>query len=317
MKRLINKMLQKWRTTRNPWLLGLKEVVWFPVIVAKAAPGKALKIAVNLRLLRPKPLNSTPRERRVIVSLTSYGRRVGACAHVAITSMMRQSFPPDKIILWLAKAEFESPEALPRPIKRLMDDGLEVRFIEDMRSYKKLLPALKEYPDDWVVTIDDDCYYPREVMKTSYEKMLETGGRSILTGQPYKVAFSANGTLLPYRQWPQHAPDGNFCLGASMIWFRADLLHPDATRYDIAVRLAPIADDVWDFFMATLGGTRIIASGVKRPYIDIDLWHQHYHRGASLCDYNFYRNENDPQIRAVMNYYGLTDEWLRNFLYGE
>ena len=36
---------------------------------------------------------------------------------------------------------------------------LEVRYCKDIRSYKKLIPALRSYPDDAIITIDDDAIY--------------------------------------------------------------------------------------------------------------------------------------------------------------
>ena len=40
--------------------------------------------------------------------------------------------------------------------------GLTIRFCEDLKAHKKYYYAFKEYPDDIVITVDDDVIYPQE-----------------------------------------------------------------------------------------------------------------------------------------------------------
>ena len=68
------------------------------------------------------------RERRIIVSLTSFPRRISAVWQT-IESLMRQELCPDKIILWLSKEQFSSTEQLPKELQKLCERGLEINFV--------------------------------------------------------------------------------------------------------------------------------------------------------------------------------------------
>src|SRR5690606_26871059 len=80
--------------------------------------------------------------------------------HHALASLLNQDMAPDAVVLWLARHELA---ALPADILRM--EGLTVRQCDDLRSYKKLIPALEHYPDAFVVTADDDLVYPRSWLR--------------------------------------------------------------------------------------------------------------------------------------------------------
>ena len=80
-------------------------------------------------------------EHDIIISLTSYGKRIYD-VYLTIESLMRQTIKPNKIILWLAEDEF-SLDNIPQTLKNIQKRGLTIEFCEDIRSYKKLVPALK------------------------------------------------------------------------------------------------------------------------------------------------------------------------------
>lgn len=310
MKSFFKRLLHRWRTTRNPLLLFIKEAIWFGPLVYKAAPGAWRRWAVNSGMICPdsQPLNrNEKRPHEIIVSMTSYGRRVAKTAPTAITSLMRQTLKPDRIILWLSRDEFQSADHLPASIKRLISRGLEVRFCDEMRSYKKMIPVLKEFDDAWIVTADDDLYFQPDALEQSWATVEANQGKCLVCRAPYRMKFSPDGSLRPYREWTVNSPCGNFPLSGFITWMRKDLLHPDITNYVLAKQLSPIGDDIWDFFMAFLAGTPIVAAIPNCEAWCVDLWHQHWHSGASLASANLYGGENDTQIRAVMNHYGITD----------
>lgn len=82
-------------------------------------------------------------EREVIVSLTSYSRRVEQ-VHVSIESLMRQTVKPNRIILWLDDSW--NHNNLPAALLMQMRRGLEVRFCPDYRSYKNSFPRSGNFP---------------------------------------------------------------------------------------------------------------------------------------------------------------------------
>ena len=105
-------------------------------------------------------MNKSTDQKRIIVSLTSFPQAIPYAVQ-AIRSILAGSLLPDKIVLYLDTQKF--PESiLPQELEALKAECpiFEVRFDEaEIRSYKKLIPALRDFPNDIIVTIDDDIHY--------------------------------------------------------------------------------------------------------------------------------------------------------------
>jgi len=100
----------------------------------------------------------------LVVSLTSFPPRIGK-VHLVVQSLLNQSLQPRRIVLYLSRDEFPGNK-VPRRLARLEDGRFEIRFVEEenLRSYKKLLFALVDFPDDWIATFDDDRLYPAHTL---------------------------------------------------------------------------------------------------------------------------------------------------------
>ena len=79
------------------------------------------------------------------------------------------------------------------------------------------------------------------------------------------------------------------------------------------MKLAPMADDVWFYFMEILKGTqRVILSFEKKyAYIPLDVFYQYLHKTSNLSNFNCKESQNDLQIQNIMNYYKLHIEDLK------
>ena len=91
-------------------------------------------------------LNTTEqRAQKIIASLTSYPARINIVPYV-IASILNQTMKPDKIILWLAEAQFPDKE-LPKVFDEVKACGVEIKFCpEGIGPHKKYYYAMKEYP---------------------------------------------------------------------------------------------------------------------------------------------------------------------------
>ena len=90
----------------------------------------------------------------LIVTLTSFPARINEI-HYTIYSLLNQRLKPDKVVLWLAEEQFPNKEEdLPNNLLKLKSNGLTIEWCDDIKSYKKLIPALEKYPKDFLV-IDD------------------------------------------------------------------------------------------------------------------------------------------------------------------
>ncbi len=133
-------------------------------ITQSYAPSTALSSSYCVRqkflgeIKFPPPPESLP-ERKIIASLTSWTKRIGT-AHLAIQTILNQTRRPDLTVLYLATDEFPRKENdLPRELLALCSERFEIRWTKNIRSYKKLIPALKDFPDDIIITFDDDLFF--------------------------------------------------------------------------------------------------------------------------------------------------------------
>lgn len=108
-------------------------------------------------------INTKLRQERYTVSLTTFPARINH-VHIAIETLMRQSFKPDRIVLWLAESQFPDHQ-LPERLTELEKKGLTIRYCEDLRSHKKYHYVFQEYPEDNIILADDDLFYPRDSLR--------------------------------------------------------------------------------------------------------------------------------------------------------
>ena len=265
-----------------------------------------LLLCVYYSLLPKRKLECRESGPYVIVSLTSYGRRVSRTLKYAVYSMIHQTFRPDRIVIWLDETAF-SRETLPASVRRLEKYGVEICYCHDIKSYKKLVPSLVKYPDDIIITIDDDLVYKRTTIEGLMRKHQQYPD-DVICSSAHIPTFGQQG-LLPYKQWRLYVkkPDGKllFPLGGSGTLYPPGSLYKDVTDDRIFMKVAPMADDVWFWFMTMYNGKRIRLAESGTVFRPIDLLYQLTHKKASLMQDNIGKNRNDIQIAAVFSYYGI------------
>ena len=206
--------------------------------------------------LEPIPaLNADQRQHRVVISLTTYGRRLDN-VDLTIRSLFKQTYKADVVVLNLAETEF-SPASIPKSLKILQKHGLVINYTCDTRSYKKLIPTLALYPEDLIITVDDDVLYPDCLVAYLVDAYLKSP--NMIHGfRGYSVPIQEN-TILPYEQWKKCVRDSYgkdiMLTGVGGILYWPGCFHPDIARQDLFMSLAPTADDLWFKAMTTLNNT--------------------------------------------------------------
>jgi hypothetical protein len=279
--------------------IGLIEMLQKAGHAIEYRAGDKKKWAVATPTLFERPVPAVPTQHtlpgQLIVSLTSHPPRFPMLKQ-ALQSILDQDMKPDATVLWLAPSEFAQ---LPTEILRM--DGLTIRQCEDIRSYKKLIPALQEYPGAFVLTADDDLIYPRTWVR-SFCEAFRTPTEILLRRGRHVAPANAAGDLASYNAWPM-VNDGN----ANRLVFPTSchgmLVHPGAMSFEVtdmakARELAPMNDDIWWYWMGLRGGStfRVIDGDPIRdlPTGQDGLWSQHNRDGG-----------NDKQIAAMIEAYGL------------
>lgn len=251
---------------------------------------------------------SEKRSEKVVVSLTSYGKRVTRTLPYTIISLLKQSYKPDVVVLWLDRDEWNEC-SIPNVLKQLRGKGLTIRFCENLYSFKKHIPTLEAYPDDIIITVDDDFYYPSNFIKKLMIEYERNPGR-IYTHLAHRPTFSDNGDLMPYSSWdklvsdscesPLFATTGGGCL------YKKSFLYKDVCNRNLFQILCPKADDVWMYFMGVLNGTpTMVLKNNHFSMIPLDVFYQLTHKDSNLSAVNVKKSYNDVQIEQVMEYYHL------------
>lgn len=196
---------------------------------------------------------------KVIVSLTSFPKRIKEI-HLCIKTLLNQAYKPDAVILWLANEQFPNGEAdLPQKLLKLKKYGLTIQWCNDIRSYKKLIPALEKYPEAVIITTDDDVYYKKDWL-AGLMQAHEQYPNKVCCYRGAKIAFE-NGEFFRY---PVVA-GSCYCeatilhqqTGVGGVLYPPHCLAEDILREDIFMEIAPTNDDLWFWIMGVLNGTKV------------------------------------------------------------
>lgn len=255
-----------------------------------------------------------------IVSLTTFPKRIESLRYT-LHSIFIQDIRPKKVILSLSSEEFiqdYGSKELPSYIKEFEAFGLEVLWNEEnLRQYNKIIPILKSYPNDVIVSLDDDIYYPQGLLRGLYEAHLRN--KNVIWAQRARIIAFDDNNIKSFFEWKlvkranslwqNRASFGLFLEGVGGVLYPPNSLHKDTTRKDLFMKLCPKADDIWLWAMAILNNTKIavvehnlMADGnamVISPYQQ-SLWLDNLTSG------------NDKQMQSMLKAYPMILEKLHN-----
>ncbi|NQD68650.1 glycosyltransferase family 2 protein, partial [Bacillus haikouensis] len=201
---ILYKIYFKIRKKDSKFMLLKKLRTLFVILIRKSINIYAKKYYCYFPLRKNKTgLNTEEmRHTKVIVSLTSFPSRISTI-WITIESLLRQTFKPDEIILWLAEEQFDGYDSLPTKLLRLQDKGLKIRFCDDLRSHKKYYYTFQEYPDCIVITVDDDVIYPTNTINALME-IHKKFPDSICCNRGHLIKKTFEKEIAPYNQWVQN-----------------------------------------------------------------------------------------------------------------
>lgn len=243
------------------------------------------------------------RNRKLIVSITSIPLRTDKL-WITMESLLRQTYKPDKIILWLAKDEFQNVK-LPERLREQQKRGIEIRYCANLRSYKKFYYTAKAYPDDYIVTVDDDIIFAEDMLEILVKTYRENPGGIVCQRSHYIKKYG--GRLRPYTKWlgyedrtdidSTYSFQNFFTSGAGTL-FPMFRLKKVVLQQEIFMKLAPYADDVWLNFCAWKAGIKTM--NVKGSLGNIITIGSSSRNG--LFKINAIHQKNDEQIERVLEY---------------
>lgn len=245
--------------------------------------------------------DSQQRRQKIIVSLTSYPARFGSI-YLCLKSLLLQSAKPDKIILWLACDQGQVTQEM----KSLEQYGLTIVCgVEDLKPHKKYFYSMQEFPNDLIITVDDDVIYPQDLVAS----LLQTNAKNpgcVCARRVHKITFGADAKINPYSKWidkckKERAP--SFLLiptGVGGVLYPPNSL--DKRVFDKALIKSHclMADDIWLKTMELLNGTKVawVKNNILTP-----PYTERSQETALYLD-NVHQNKNDEYVNNMMDLYG-------------
>jgi hypothetical protein len=214
---------------------------------------------------------------------------------------LRQTQKPDKIILWLSKEQFPSFKKLPKHLLELQNRGLEIRLCDqDLRSHKKYYYVIQEFPEDLIITVDDDVFYHSELI----EKLVNLHVKfpdCVCTNSCSEILISDK-QIQPYVLWKQYTiaenPDDQiFPIGMGGILYPPKVLNPEVLNSNVFLNICPLADDLWLYVMTKLENNKAVKTNYNSIYLPVMNF-----KNISLSTANTTQGLNDKQLVSIRNY---------------
>ena len=240
----------------------------------------------------------------LIVSLTTYGRRIHT-VHLTIESIMKQTYKPNRIVLWLSEDEFKLKD-LPYYLTTQIERGLEIRFCEDLKSYKKLIPALIDTPNAAIITIDDDVLYSDSMLENMIKDHIKYPD-VVLFNRGHKMNFNKKGQLNKYLRWDWEITTHessllNFPTGVGGVLYPPHALNKEFSNIELLKKLCPTNDDIWFKAMTLINIIECKkCTGINFFY----EMSESSEPGLNLINNN--NGQNDKQIFAAFSFFKIYD----------
>ncbi len=252
----------------------------------------------------------TNAEDDVIVSLTSYGHRVSDSVPYTIYSLFTQKVLPNRIMLYLAENEWNE-DTIPDNLKRLKLSGLEICYCEDLRSYKKLIPAMMAFPNNPIITFDDDVYYNDATIKELLIEYEKSDKKTVICHRG-AIVERRFGEFTPYNKWRDYMFGNKYSMyspiGVDGVLYPAKTFDKEILNKDAFMKYAPFADDLWFWLNSYKLGIRVInvENTTSKKNRNVNTMEQLIEKKSTALHFrNFVNGANNTQFSDLLNYFGL------------
>ena len=238
--------------------------------------------------------------KKLTVSITAKGERF-FFLDLVLKSILNQSIHPDEIILWI---EYKDKKKIPHKILKMKNFGIKIIFCKNFKSYNKIIHTLSVRKDNYIITFDDDIFYHKDSIKYLLKKSLNNP-KDIISNRIHKIVLDKNKKPIKYKKWKWNSTGLkkdklNFLTGVYGVLYPPNCFYKDITKKKIFMKLSPVADDLWLYWMIRLNKKFILWSGFDKKNFEIINF-----KNNSLRTNNVENNYNDLQIKNLLAYYGF------------
>lgn len=246
---------------------------------------------------------SKKRDKKIIISLTTFPARINNVS-LCIKSLLRQTMKPDRVMLYLGSDVDE--DRLPNDLRELEQYGLTVvANCRDIKPHKKYYYAMQEFPNDIVITTDDDIVYEPELV----EELIKTHRdfpNAVICRRANIIRRDEKGMIAPYLTWDScltKKKEERYDLlptGAGGILYPPHSISELAFNIDDIERYCLNADDVWLRYMGIKAGSPVVYSKPSIIYLAVIPGSQ----DQALFKSNVGMDKNDMFIKRMETRYG-------------
>lgn len=255
----------------------------------------------NQNVVKIREINDSNRI-PVVVSITSIPSRLQKI-QLTIRSLLVQSAPPEKIVLWLNN---DLKGFLPAALTRLKSPFFDIRYSPFETSHRKLIHCISDFPNSTIITADDDCMYHKSWSENLFRCHCKYP-KDIISNMVRKINYTGNGKVGPYQSWgevtlAETTHPTYVQVGYAGVLYPPHSLDSRAINPDLFLNLAPHADDLWFKAMAHLNGTQIRTSNTPGLKPKTIIGSQEF----ALNRANIQQDKNRIQWEALEKYFGLS-----------
>ena len=245
----------------------------------------------------------------VIVSLTSYPDRIST-VHQVIDTVLKQTFKPNKIELYLSKNQFKEIN-IPYVLTELErnNDEFKIEWVEDdIKPHKKYFYSMPKYSNSIIITFDDDVLYNNNIV----ERLVKSYCRfpnAVSCMRGHTIQMYDEYTFTPYAKWQQAKKILNRPSYLVLPTGVGGVLYPPNSIPEMAFNISEIkekclfVDDLWLKWMELKNCIPcvLLEEDIKLNYIDgsqkVALWNTNKYKN----DYGFQKiilDDNGKNIKG-------------------
>lgn len=248
---------------------------------------------------------------KIIISFTSYPARISTIDKV-LDSIIKQTVLPDKIILYLSSDEFRYYKDIP-DLEKYDKYGFEIHWNkENLKSHKKWFYALQEYPNDVIITIDDDISY-KDTMIEELLTCYRRHPKAVIARRVHLITCQKDGSIAAYDKWWSGCnkyvgtPRMDLvAIGCQGILYPPHIFNDEVFNKRMFMEKVPYADDLWLKVMELYSG---IATVLSNQFCDDPILEECKNTGLYLNQNA--DGGNDVQLMQALDeyneYYGKDD----------
>ncbi len=203
-------------------------------------------------------------KQQVVVSMTSFPAAITYAAK-AVRYILEGSVLPDKLVLYLTYSQFDDC-GIPEELTSLAQTNpvFEIRNYDiDIRSYRKLIPALTDFPEAIIVTVDDDVAYHRHWLRELLDThrmmphaVIAHRAKRIKPGKSYKMWKKFRWYDFCFKRF--HVGFDNLQTGVGGVLYPPHSLKKEMMDVDLFTTIAPTTDDIWFWAAGVANGYPVV-----------------------------------------------------------